>query len=301
MPQRSPDALLRKLRSESATERLEAARFFAAHATAAEEQALREAAARETVTWIKSALRRAVARVSPTAQRADSLASVDTDELPKGFAAQIFAEALETTTAQLLHEVEPILGSLRLSAESEISNFAQSNTKQNLDRLDEFLSALGRLRRAASAPKIDEFALDEAVGRCIDELVRPEGLRLLRAGPTPCVVDGDSSLVSLSISNGLRNAVEASVAANAPLEDVPITVSWGATDIDYWFSIVDQGIGFKGVIQKAFDIGSTTKEGHLGMGLAIVQQSMESLGGRVTLVPNERGVRFELRWPKKAG
>ncbi len=300
MPQRSPEAVLRKLRSESATERLEAARFFAAHATPGDEQALREAASRESVTWIKSALRRAIARLSPTGQPAEAPASIDADELPKGFAVQIYAEALETTTAQLLHEVEPILGSLRLSAEGEVANFAQSSTKQNLDRLDEFLSALGRLRRAASAPKIDEFALDEAVGRCTDELARPGGLRVLRAGPMPCVVEGDSSLVSLSMSNGLRNAVESTVATNAPLDEVPITVAWGATDIDYWLSIVDQGIGFKGVIQKAFDIGSTTKEGHLGMGLAIVQQSMESVGGKVTLVPNERGVRFELRWPKKA-
>ncbi|MGB9366217.1 MAG: HAMP domain-containing sensor histidine kinase [Xanthobacteraceae bacterium] len=297
---RSLEALLRKLRAESATERLEAARFFAEHATPAEEQALREAASRESVAWIKSALRRALARISPDTQPLEGSGSIDTDELPKGFAAQIYAEALETTAAQLLHEVEPILGSLRLSAESEIANFEQSYTKQNLDRLDEFLSALGRLRRAASAPKMEEFSLDEVVGRCIDGLARPEALQVLRAGPIQCVVEGDSSLISLCVSNGLRNAVEATTAAGAPLDQVPITVSWGSTDIDYWVSIVDQGIGFKGVLQKAFDIGSTTKEGHLGMGLAIVFQSMASMSGKATLVPNERGVRFEVRWPKSA-
>src|SRR5262249_24205029 len=101
MPQRSPEPVLRKLRSESATQRLKAARVFAAHATAGDEQALREASSRESITWIKSALRRAIARVSPAGQAADSAASIDADELPKGFAAQIYAEALETTTAQL--------------------------------------------------------------------------------------------------------------------------------------------------------------------------------------------------------
>ncbi len=296
---RSLEPLLRKLRAESATERLEAARYFAEHATAANEQALREAASQESVAWIKSALRRALAKIAPDTQLIDGSGSLDADELPRGFAAQIYAEALETTTAQLLHEVEPILGSLRLSAESEVKDFEQSHTKQSLDRLDEFLSALGRLRRAASAPKIDEFSLDDVVGRCIDELGRPEGLQVLRAGPRQCIVEGDSSLIALSIGNGLRNAVEASIETRAPLDQVPITVSWGSTDIDYWLSIVDLGIGFRGVLPKVFEIGSTTKEGHLGMGLAIVRQSMESMSGSALLIPNARGVRFEIRWPKK--
>jgi signal transduction histidine kinase len=295
----NPEALLRKLRSPSATERLEAARYFAEHAGPDDEKRLREAASRETVTWIKSALRRALARISPDVQMTDSSDSVDADELPKGFASQIFAEALETTTAQLLHEVEPLLGSLRLSAESEIADFEQSHTRQNLDRLDEFLGALSRLRRAASAPKIEEFSLDEVVNRCIADLVLPPELQVLRAGPIQCVVEADRSLISLCLSNGLRNAVEATVATGGSLDELPITISWGSTDIDNWVSILDLGIGFKGVLQKAFEIGSTTKEGHLGMGLAIVDQSMTSMAGRSALVPNERGVRFEIRWPKK--
>ena len=46
------------------------------------------------------------------------------------------------------------------------------------------------------------------------------------------------------------------------------------------------------------EIGSTTKAGHLGMGLATAQQALISLGGSVRLIPAERGVRFEMRWPK---
>ena len=76
-------------------------------------------------------------------------------------------------------------------------------------------------------------------------------------------------------------------------------VSWGTTDVDNWVSIVDVGIGFKGNVQRAFDIGTTTKAGHHGMGLAIANQAIVSMGGGIILVPNERGVRFEMRWPKK--
>jgi signal transduction histidine kinase len=295
------EPLLRKLRAESATERLEAARYFAEHATPANEQALREAASRESVAWIKSALRRALARITHDADPLERSGSLDSVELPKGFVGEIYAEALETTTAQLLHEVEPILGSLRLAASAEISAFEQSHTKQGLDRLDDFLSALSRLRRAASVPKMEEFSLDELVGRCIDELMLPEGLQVLRGGQRQCIVEGDSSLIALCVGNGLRNAMEATLETRAALDEIPLTVSWGSTDLDHWVSIVDLGIGFKGVLAKAFEIGSTTKEGHLGMGLAIVRQAITSMNGTATLVPNERGVRFEIRWPKTAG
>lgn len=281
-------------------ERLEAARYFAEHASADHEQQLREAVASERVLWIKGALRRALARISPSPESDSTSGSLDRDDLPEGFAAQVYAEALETTASQLIHEIEPLLGSLRLAAESEVANFDASATRRSLDRLNEFLAALSRLRRAASAPKIEEFSLDEIVHRCIQETHVPDGIQVLKAGPQPCIVEGDSSLISLSLANGLRNSIEATVAVGGDNAWLPIAVAWGTTDIDFWISIVDAGIGFKGNIQRAFDFGTTTKSGHLGMGLAIASQAMASMAGRVMLVPNERGVRFEMRWPKSA-
>jgi signal transduction histidine kinase len=293
----NPDAYLRRLRSASNKERLEAARYFAENALPAHEQALREAVATETVLWIKGALRRALARITPEPTGHSSL---DSEDLPEGFAAQVYAEALETTTSQLIHEIEPLLGSLRLAAETEVPEFANSATCRSLDRLDQFVDALSRLRRAASAPRVEEFSLDEVVQRCIQEAAVPDSLSVLKSGPQPCIVEGDSGLVALSFTNGLRNAIEATVAAGGDASERPVTVAWGTTDKDYWISIVDVGIGFKGNLQRAFTIGATTKSGHLGMGLAIANQAVSSMSGRVLLVPNERGVRFEMRWPRAA-
>jgi signal transduction histidine kinase len=299
MPSPNAELLFRRLQSDSATERLEAARYFAQYAQLEHEQALREAVAREPVLWIKSALRRALARISPTPELDATSGSIDRDDLPAGLAEQLRAEALETTASQLMHEIEPLLGSLRLAAETEVNNFEESSTRRVLDRLDEFFSALSRLRRAASAPKSEEFSLDETIQRCIDEVQIPEGIQIQRAGPQPCIVEGDSSLVSMSFTNGLRNAVEATVSLGSSSARLAIAITWGTTDVDIWVSVVDVGIGFKGNLQRAFDIGSTSKRGHLGMGLAIANQAMNSMGGRVMLVPNERGVRFEMRWPKR--
>jgi signal transduction histidine kinase len=296
----SAEQFHRKILSLSPTDRLEAARYFAEHAVASDERILREAVAKESVLWIKSALRRAIARVSPNPPSEVQTRRAEQADLPTGFAEQMFAEALETTASQLLHEIEPLLGTLRLSAEAEVGNYEASNTRRSIERIDEFLGALSKLRRAASPPKIEEFALDEMVSRCAEELQAANGIRILKVGAVPCIVEGDSGLVALCVSNGLRNAVEATVATAGELTELPVTAAWGTTDVDNWVSILDVGIGFKGNLQKAFEIGSTTKEGHLGMGLAIAEQAMTSLGGRLSLVPNNRGVKFELRWPKRA-
>ena len=299
MPQ-SAEHFLRRLKSETQTERLEAARYFASHAVATHETALRDALSRERVLWIRAALKRALAKILPNAEFASAEASVDSDDVPERFAAQVYADALETAASQLIHEIEPVLGTLRLAAEGEIQNFADSNTSRNLDRLDDLLAAFSRLRRAASAPKSEEFSLDEVVQRCIQETQVPNGMLIQKAGPLQCIVTGDSSLVSLCLTNGLRNAIEATAALSEDAKKPPIAIAWGQTDIDYWISIVDSGVGFKGNLQRAFELGTTTKEGHLGMGLAIANQALGSMGGKLLLVPNARGVRFEMRWPKLA-
>ena len=106
-------------------------------------------------------------------------------------------------------------------------------------------------------------------------------------------------MICLSFVNGLRIAIDATKALEAEIEVYPdITINWGATDVDTWVAIVDSGVGFRGNVARAFEIGSTTKAGHLGMGLATAQQAMTSMDGSVRLIPGERGVRFEMRWPK---
>ena len=290
--------LARKLGSADPRERLDAARHLAEHADAKQIGLIEGALAVETVAWVTSALKRALQRARPTDSAAASPERVD---LSADQTAQIYSDALETTAKQIIHEIEPILGTLRLSAETEITNFDGSDTKRGLERMEALVAGLARLRQAASAPKLEELALDQWIFAWIAEEVGQKSVGVLRAGPQETVVEGDKGLVYLAFVNGLRNAIDATLAL--PVEDdryPEITVNWGATDIDVWVAIVDAGIGFRGSLSRAFEIGSTTKAGHLGMGLATAQQAMTSLGGSVRLIPGERGVRFEMRWPKAA-
>jgi hypothetical protein len=80
MPQNA-EHFLRRLKSETQTERLEAARYFASHAAIVHETALRDALARERVLWIRAALKRALAKILPNAEFASAEASVVGDHL----------------------------------------------------------------------------------------------------------------------------------------------------------------------------------------------------------------------------
>ncbi|MDY7524582.1 sensor histidine kinase [Sphingomonas sp. 10B4] len=290
--------LARRLGSADPRERLDAARHLAEHANAKQIGLIEGALAVETVAWVTSALKRALQRARPTDSAA---ASPERVELSADQTAQIYSDALETTAKQIIHEIEPILGALRLSAETEMTNFEGSDTKRGLERMEALVAGLARLRQAASAPQLEDFALDQCIFAWIAEEVGQKPVGVLRAGPQETVVEGDKGLVCLAFVNGLRNAIDATLALSVEDDRYPeITVNWGATDIDVWVAIVDAGIGFRGSLSRAFEIGSTTKAGHLGMGLATAQQAMTSLGGSVRLIPGERGVRFEMRWPKAA-
>ena len=291
-----PEVIGRKLGSTDPRERLEAARFLAENAKDAHAAQIETALSVETVAWVRSALRRALQKARPEAPVSTALDAIDMSAVQ---AAQIYSDALESTAAQIIHEIEPILGSLRLSAEADVPNFEASDTARGLARLDALIASLSRLRRAASAPKIEELALDRCIYDWVEEEAVGKSVRVLRAGPQGCIVEGDKGLICLSFVNGLRNAIDATMALDIGDAKYPdITVNWGETDVDAWVTIVDSGIGFRGNVVRAFDIGSTTKQGHLGMGLATAQQAMISMDGNVRLIPGDRGVRFEMRWPK---
>ncbi|MEH6714289.1 HAMP domain-containing sensor histidine kinase [Parasphingorhabdus flavimaris] len=286
----------RKLESSDTRDRLMAARYLAEHASPKEIPQIEKALAVETVAWVISALKRALQRARPTD---DAPPVPEPSELTAEQISQIYSNALEVTAKQIIHEVEPILGTLRLSAETEVPDFNESDTKRGLERMEALVAGLARLRQAASAPKTEEFGLDHCIFAWIDEEVGEKPVSILRAGPQETIVDSDKGLVCLAFVNGLRNAIDATLAVAIEGENYPeITVNWGVTDIDVWIAIVDSGVGFRGILSRAFEIGSTTKAGHLGMGLATAQQAMTSLGGSALLIPGDRGARFEMRWPK---
>jgi signal transduction histidine kinase len=287
---------LRLAQSSQMYDRLRAARFFARYSTEGDAPALRKWLAQETVGWIRGALKQALQRAGAEGSSSEDADHVATEDGDAG--REIYAQAMEETTARLVHEIEPILGLTRLYAGAEVPNYEASQTKRQLDRLGTLLRAIDTLSRTAAVPKQEELDFAELVHRIAEAESEGHKARIEFAGSDPMVVVGDRALLEVVFSNGLRNAIEADEEAGRP--DGRVVITWGETDRDYWLAILDQGPGLPaGGASRLFDIGSTTKEGHHGMGLALARQAMASMGGVIAVRSREQeGAALECRWPK---
>ena len=285
---------LRLISSSTPDDRLRAARSLARTCVAEDLPALQAALAAEDNRWVKSALAKAIASINPQQSSAPISAGVEADE--DHIMEQIYAEAVEETTKRLVHELRPILGRLDVSASEEIADYEKSATKVQWKRLKEFLAAIDRLSQAASSPRYSEFDLAAAIEETVTAERGDGTVPFQSAGLKPMMIVGDSTYVQMILANALRNAVE----ATHPLpKKEAIVVTWGSTDKDFWISVLDRGCGLPAAAQRIFEIGTTTKKDHLGMGLALASQAASSLNGRIDLAPREpSGARFEFRWQK---
>lgn len=293
---------LRLLNSAGAHDRLTGARFLARSATVDDLDDIDRAIRKENVFWVRNALLRALRRTQFSEQGDTGDVSADIDQTNTAPNDQqfeeIYSNALQETTSLLLHEIEPLLGTARLYAKREISDFEDSKTKKQLDMLDSLLVAIAELRAASTLAKPVELDLSSLIREVTDQRKGTRGVDIQLAGPSPFVVLADRGRLLLAITNGLRNAIEATQAVNS-VDQLSIVINWNRTDQDYWISIIDNGSGLKASLDKIFEIGSSSKKGHLGMGLPAARRAAISMGGDITLTPRDGvGVQFEIRWPR---
>lgn len=287
------DQALQALQSESSHERLQGARALLTLARPDDRDALARALRNENDGYTKTALRQALRAIVEPTPLIVAAPTSDGDDL---IYSDIYAKAVEETSARVVHELRRLIGRVKVTARSEWDKWESSATRREIARLDSLMDAIDRLGRAASVPQLAEFDLASMIRRAI----RPEverGTQIQTVGREPLIVVGDEVLVDLALQNAVRNAVEAVKDAGA---FDAIIVSWGDTDRDYWITVADRGLGLP-PRQDLFQLGVTTKDrtAHAGVGLAIARQAVQSLGGTLTLTNREDGgVLFELRWPR---
>jgi len=292
-PARAVEDAIKELTSDSPHVRLKAARVLSRFGSAACAHEIRVALRREPVSWVRRALESALAKHAvpdPTTEHDEQGAATQRD---------IRSAAVYEVTRTFLHEFEPIVGPLKVRAMREVRAYETSEVKKSIERLDQLLDAFRSMSQAAAIPANKEMELTAFIREVVAEQANAETISLF--GPTPLLVDADRGKLRLAFENGLRNAIEAvaSTPSAAPLSGSPhVTVLWGETDVEVWIAVNDEGPGFNGAPAARFDIGSSTKDGHLGMGLAIAKQAMDSMEGTVSLSPRTTGARFEMRWYK---
>lgn len=294
----TPEEALHVLGAGPTHERLKAARLLARSAQAGDLAALRRARQIETVSYVKTSLDRAINRLSnlPLAIAPDP---ADEFDVPEQLKRQIKSQAVEWVAGLLLHEIASPIGLVKRSASREVPDYDNSRTKRHLDNIERVFEAIEQLKGAAAVPRPERFDLADLLGDIVNaEAPNGRASEISLVGSKPMMVTSDPALVRLVICNGVRNALEA-VASTGDGESHPIVITWGETDVDYWVSVLDRGVGIVGPAESAFEIGQSTKQGHSGFGLAIARQAIETLGGTVSLEAGaDGGARYVARWER---
>lgn len=199
-------------------------------------------------------------------------------------------------TAPLLHELEPLVGLLRLALQEEWKDFLDSEAEGQLVAIEDFLEVMSDLHTASKTPQWQEVDLRELAEDLLAE-VDPDRLGEISTGGPSLVVSTDSRLLMLAMRNGLRNALEAVEILKQ--DDRSIVITWGRSAGAFFAAILDNGPGLPSSVSRAMTPGVSTKHTHKGIGLSLAQQAASSLSGSLTLSNREEGgARFELRCPE---
>lgn len=291
------DALI-GLASEVPAERLAAARYLQFWAVPADIPALRAAIQRESVSWVRRALESGLLRLGDQNSRSVDLEALVQNEAEQSADAAALARARIART--VVHELEPIAGAIRYYASQEIAKYDDSRTSLHVNRLSRILRAIETLGTISTAPR--RTAIDLA--RVLAGVVEAERLAyretLTVDGPRVLPIVSDADLIQLIVGNGLKNACEAAL----QLPDTPSVVSvlYGATDREVWVTVVDNGAGLPlGSSEQLFEMGTSTKQDHLGVGLTLASEGARALGGSIKLSSDGAGTRFELTFPLLKG
>jgi signal transduction histidine kinase len=232
-----------------------------------------------------------------------------------------YSETIERQTAQLRgfttlvsHEIRQPLGVLQLVARILPKNDPASIAliemlDRNVTRLGDVSGKLERLARVSRAndadtpteQDVDLTALARDVERQLDDMATARGVRITVADDLPRVVT-DAGRAELVLVNMIANAIKYADPDKAD-RFVAITRTPGSAA-----SIVvqDNGIGiapgklaaiFEQFTRAHADRDEELGAQGLGLGLAIVRESMEAMGGSVTVTSEEgAGTVFTLTW-----
>lgn len=287
---------LHSLTSNSPHQRLKAARFFLQGAGPADLPALRAARRKENVSYVKRGLDLALSRIVQPADAGKQHDPTDEPDIPASVRRQLEAQAMERISGLVLHEIASPIGLLARAASREMDNYEVSKTRRHIETLQKLMAAIEQLKGATAVPRPEELDLADLLETIASEEAEGRGVEISCQGVRPQFIKSDPALLRLTVCNGIRNAIEA-VAASA--EPDPIVVTWGATEVDHWISVLDHGPGIQWPGEAAFDLGKSTKAGHIGFGLTIARQAITSLDGTVTLRSGATGgAVYEVRWLK---
>lgn len=297
---------LRRLQSDSFTERLAAARELKEHGAELGREGdrlVREALAKETVPWVRGALSAILDADGDGRLREGVVVPAPAwDERLANFEPELARAAISLATARVLHEVAGVVGRAKLAAADALGErYSTSETGRELEFLADYCRALRTLSSVTKPPNPTEFDLSEAIKQLTGSVARDLLFPVHADGPGPFMVVADRTLLLLALQNVLINAVEATQGADFPGPRRPVVVAWGPSAYGVTVSVIDRGPGPPSFLSGLRTAGVSTKDGHPGYGLATASEALKSMNGTVTLRRNDRGgATVALAWRDRA-
>jgi signal transduction histidine kinase len=277
------------LRAPTIGVRLLAANYFLVHAQPSDLCELHSARSQEADYYVRLRLEQAIRVLSGESVASEAIVESAAEG---SFDAELIARATEWVGGVILHEMEGHLGRAALYASREVEGYASSKTKVEIEGLRNIFRGVSQMVTASKAARPFEFDVSALISNSVASL----GSDISLIGPRPFLAIADETLLGLAITNGLKNAIEATALVTEPH---PIVVNWGITDRDYWVTILDKGAGVSGSAKSKFRVGTSTKSGHSGFGLAVAKRVMQAMGGQVSLASGSNGgALYELRWSR---
>lgn len=190
--------------------------------------------------------------------------------------------AFREVARRVAHEMKNPLTPIRFAV-AQLTRTAQANQKESLEvlqaesaRLEQLAAEFTEMGRLPEGP-----AAEVDLGELLAELSRtalPPGVRaVLTLDPATPQIAGHYEPLRRAVSNLLRNAAEASHGqGEVELQCAPLGQN-GAE-----MRIIDHGAGVAPEVRdRLFQPYVTGKDGGTGLGLALVQQTVEAHGGRI--------------------
>jgi signal transduction histidine kinase len=289
------EKLLIELKGLSPDKQIESLKALKERATPKEKQSIQLAAERAGEPWLRNAL--LGIDNSEKVRRAYEIKTSSSDEIFDTDAVK--SEAVSDSIGQMIHELDPIIGSIRVFAEKEIINFEQSKTKDELEKLNDVLETFEDWRKVEQSPVFREVKVFDEISKEIDRIILKSSVDIQIDVPKDLVYVLSPALLRIIISNALRNAVESSNQMTIR-EKHPIIVRGSSTDDSIWFCIIDDGLGLQNKTEILLKSRHTTKPGNSGLGLAIIEKAVKSMGGQWKLSSSTpHGAELYLEIPKR--
>ncbi|MCK1480740.1 sensor histidine kinase [Bradyrhizobium sp. 197] len=293
----TPEQFTALVTSKRSADRRLAGREIAANPGLVERAIIEAAYHNESVPYIRQQFAAALEALNASQPAAEEPPA----EQARAIYDEAFLRAMRTVTERVLHQLNPLIGDIEHAAAAEVPNFGSSRTKTAVGQMQLQAAAIEKLYNASKPAIIEEFDLATVIRNCLPNDLEHQRCSVSFAGVQPLMVQGDSSLVTIAVTNGIRNAIEACLPTAKEDHKPAIIINWGKSDRDNWISIIDEGVGFTGSIPGAFEIGTSSK-GHSGHGLPAAKAAMLSLSGTIELLPQkDRGCALTLSWPMITG